>query len=344
MITHFGHFIAAIAVLFTSAAAAQTPAAAQPAEQQRTPPLAVEAFAQLPFISSAQLSPDGTRVAARVASNGNERIAVWALADPRDRPPRLIPAAGVESFVWAGDQRLLVNVATVVVINFGRGLLFPVPVRRVLVHDLQSNKTSSVTGSQGLADEVIFVDPFGRYALVSMQSEVDRPPSVHRVDLATGASVEIQPGRSGVWDWFADENGVVRVGVDYGERRTRIYYRATPDAELRLVESRRNLADDSVVETVRFVSNTDRGFIVTNAATGRFGLYEYDFAADARGAALFEHAEVDVGSAIFAPDGSPRGVVYEEDRPRVRWFDAAMGRLQQRVDTAFAGKTNTILN
>lgn len=84
--------------------------------------------------------------------------------------------------------------------------------------------------------------------------------------------------------------------------------------------------------------------IVTNAATGRFAVYNYDFATDTRGAAIFEHPEVDVTDAIFSPEGAVDGVTFEDDRPRVHWLNPAMAQLQAMIDRTFAGKTNTIIN
>lgn len=335
---------AAAALAFAAAGSAQPaeePKAAAPAEAPARFP--VEAFAELPFLSSARLSPDGSRIAARVASGGREAVGIWRLSDPRDRPPQLIDATHVQSFMWAGDDRLILNVGGTMLVRFGRTTL-PVPMRRAMVHDLRTGRTAALAESAGPSDEVIFVDPAGRYALLSMQTRIDRPPGVHRVDLDTGQSVEVQPSRSGIWSWFADSEGVVRAGVDYGERRTKLYYRATPDGELRLIDSRRNQRDDSVVDLIRFASDTSRGYIITNAETGRFALYEYDFAADARGAVLFEHPEVDVTNAVFGAGGELDGVFYEDDRPRVRWMDPELERLQRRIDGAFPGKSNTIVD
>ena len=334
---------AAAALATAAAAAAEAPDRAPSLSPGAAAPLAVEAFASLPFLSSPLLSPDGTRIAARLTVGDTERIGVWRLSDPRDRPPQLVTVANVDAFSWAGDDRLLVTVTSLLVLNFD-GLRLPVPVQRVMVHDLVADRTTALAVPGGLFEEVIFVDQIGRYVLLSSQQSDDDSPSVHRVDLATGASVEVQPSRRGVGNWFADSEGVVRVGVDYGERRTKFYYRAAAGDELRLIETRRNQLDDSVVDLVRFVADTERGLIVTNAETGRFALYEYDFANDTRGAALFEHPEVDVTSTVLAADGGVDGVFFEDDRPRFHWLNPELGRIQRMLDDAFPGKTNTILN
>ncbi len=336
----------AVAFVLSSALPAQAPApapAAPAAVAAPAGPISIEDFAQLPFLSDALLSPDGTRIAGRVSRGGSETIAIWTLSAGADQVPQRIAVAGNRAFEWASDSRLLISVNTVIVI-VGGGTLLPVPMQRVMSYDLESRKLTPLGSEAGFQQSVIFVDPAGRYVLLSNQARLDRSPNVLRVDLATGESVEVQPRQVGVWSWFADGNGAVRVGIDYGERRTRIYYRADAQAPLRLLETRRNSEDDSVVDLVRFIDNTGRGYIVTNAGTGRFGIYDYDFATNTRGAALFEHPEVNVIRGIFNRTGSLDGVAYEDDRPRVRWLNPEMARLQQRIDRTFPNHTNVIVN
>lgn len=306
-------------------------------------PIPIEDFARLPFLTDALLSPDGTRIAARVSEGGEKRIGIWTLSEGPEQTPRLIPASGGESFEWASDRRLLIQVTRLTIVVAGQTIM-PVPTRRVGVVDLDANKVTPVGPSGSITQEVIFIDPHGRYILLSTLESIRETPGVVRVDLATGDTVEVQPPRRGVWSWFADDEGVVRVGVDYGERRTRIYYRPEAQAELRLVESRRNLADDSVIDAVRFTSNTNRGFVVTNSETGRFAVYDYDFATDTLGPVRFAHAEVDVIRAIFARNGNIDGVIYEDDRLRVHWMNPQMADIQALVDRTFPGHVNQIVN
>ena len=312
-----------------------------PATVPAPPP--IEAFAQLPFLSSPLLSPDGTRVAARVASGGRQLVGIWTLSAPRDAPPELIEVPNLENFTWAGSGRLLISSLW---LNFGfsNSAFMIGPARRFLIHELNSGDQRPLEREPGMLQDVIFVDPAGRYVLLSRLDRGEDTPAVHRIDLRTGESVLVQPPVRGVWAWFADNEGVVRVGIDYGERRTRIYYRAAPTGQLSRLETRQELLDDSIVEMVRLTSASGRGILGTNAVTGRFAVYEYDFATATRGAALFEHPQVDVSSAMFAPDGSVDGFTYDDERPRVQWLNPAMARVQVRLDAALPGRTNLILN
>ena len=320
---------------------AQAPAA--PASPPASAAPAIEAFAQLPFLTAPQLSPDGTRIAARVAAQGRELVGIWTLSAPRDATPQMIEVPNLESFAWAGNQRLLIANLSIEFMFTNIAVMLG-PARRFVVHDLGTGKSEPLESTPGLLQELIFVDPSGRYVLLSKLERREQTPSVHRIDLATRESVLVQPPVRGVWNWFADGNGAVRAGIDYGERRTRIYYRANPTDPLVRLETRQDLLEDSIVESIRFVSNSGRGILGTNAVSGRFAVYEYDFATATRGAALFEHPEVDVTSVIVGSDGSVDGFTYDDDRPRVRWINPAMARVQARLDAALPGKSNIVLD
>ena len=348
-----------IAALLSLASPLAAQAPSEPAPASRAPPavapsgsaepaapadgrIPIEDFAGLPFLSEPLLSPDGTRIAGRISQEGIENIGIWTLSGGPEQEPILIASSGTQSFEWADDNKLLFTSTGVFVIMI-YGTPMPVPRQIVTSYDLRSRKLTRL-GTGGLYENIIFIDPAGRYVLLSTVENMERTPHVERVNLDTGATVEVQPPVRGVWSWFADANGVVRVGVDYGERRTRIHYRADARSPLVLIETRRNFEDDSVIDMVRFVSNTDRGIIVTNAETGRFAVYEYDFATDTRGAVLFDHPEVDVTRAVFGADGSVDGAIYEDDRPRVRWLKPELERIQSRIDRTFPGHTNMIVN
>jgi len=343
----FAAALGATALILSAPLGAQDPqpanTAAPASAENAGAPIPIEHFSALPFLTDALLSPDGRRIAARFSQEGSDGIAIWTLGEGAGQEPLRVPASGSESFQWASDTRLLITVNLIFVVVAGSAVL-PIRLQRVHSYDLEARKLTSLGPEAGFLQDVIFIDPAGRYVLLSNQERLDRSPNVLRVDLATGESVEVQRAQRGVSSWFADSEGVVRVGVDYGERRTRIYYRADAQAQLALVETRRNLADSSVIDAVRFVTNTSRGLIVTNAETGRFAVYEYDFATDARGATLFAHPEVDVTRGIFGRDGRLDGVVYEDDRPRVRWLNPELERLQARIDRTFPDHTNLILN
>jgi dipeptidyl aminopeptidase/acylaminoacyl peptidase len=340
----FERWLAAICLSLISAApTGAQPAAPAPATQPpATPaPLPIDALAALPGLSDPSLSPDGWRIVGRVTVEGKSRIAVWDLRTPEVAPHLLSPGNDQLRWLrWGGPGRLLFGVQTTA--SYDHHIM---PVTRIIAVETAGWTARMLdTGRGFLGDDVIFVDPAGAYVLVSSQPSVDQYPAVVRVDLATGASVQVQPPRTGVWNWYADSDGVVRAGVDYSDNRIRLYYRTHAGDELRRIDSRRSTQDGSVIDMIRFLRNTDRGLVVTNAVTGRFGVYSYDFATDTRGDALFEHPWADVTTALVGASGELDGVMFEDDRPRIQWINPEYQRLQATLDRALPGKTNLISN
>src|SRR5688572_13266796 len=126
---------AGVKALIVAALAALAVPAASGSTQSVEPPIPVEAFGDLPFIGEPMLSPNGTKVAARVFDGGKERVGIWD-SDSGVTPRRLISAGDYDLkwFRWAGDDRLLIGVQSIVVVY---GL--PVPVSRVMAYDLEAN-------------------------------------------------------------------------------------------------------------------------------------------------------------------------------------------------------------
>lgn len=333
---------ALLAAAFLSPASA-APLGAQPGTPPHagTEPLPVEAVAALPSLSNPALSPDGWRIAGRVLVDGQSRIAVWDLRH-RDAPPHMLSHENHELrwLRWAGPNRILLGVRTTALYS---GLTLPIT--RIIVMDVSNSSTWSVrmlrAGRGLVGDTVIHSDPDGRFILITSQPGTDDYPAVYRADLATGETEMVQRPQFGVWRWFADAQGVVRLGIDYGESRIRFYYRNAAGEDLRRIDTRRYSDDDSMIDAVRFIGS-DRSIIITNAVTGRFAAYSYDFATDTRGEAIFEHPTADISALNMGEHGNVRGVAYEDDRLRIHWIDPDYQRLQATLDRALPGKVNLI--
>jgi dipeptidyl aminopeptidase/acylaminoacyl peptidase len=322
-------------------AAAPAAHASQPGAAPGAGQIPIEALAAPAYLTDPALSGDGNRIAARLTMNDSEWIGIWDLRDPQGTRPRLLREHDydVRWLKWAGSGRLLLGV---VIRRRVEG--FDIPLTRIISLDVATWQVTPMNTGEGIfGDDVIFVDPQGTYALVSTQPTINEYPAVVRIDLATGRSTTIQRPHEGIWNWYADPSGVVRAGVDYSNDRVTLYYRSAPDQHLRRIDSRRYPQDGSVIDMIRFVGNTDRGIVVTNAVTGRFAVYDYDFTSDTRGDAIFEHPQADVTSAIVGEDGHVAGVAYEDERRRIHWIDPEYQQVQAVIDRALPGKINLIL-
>ena len=329
--------------LFLAAALAFFLAPASSSAAEPPAPIPIEAIAQLPFISDPVLSPDGTKILARISLAGTERLAIYDLAAGPSVQPKFVPMGdlSVRWFGWAGNGRVLIGYRAFVLLL---GIL-PLPATRLRSYDIQANTMVELGNNRGfLGDDVIFTDPDGRYILLSAQDDLADTPSVERVDLATGKGVEVQRKKSGVLNWFADSGGTVRGGISYGEKAWNIYYR-NPEGEMVRAGTGRFSAEESAVDSIQLLTGSDAGVIVTNGPTGRFGAYNYQFGSSSIGTPIFEHGEVDVTGVQISSDGKQvAGVTYEDDRKRVKWLIPKLQSLQAQIDRTFKGKDNRIVN
>lgn len=301
------------------------------------PKIPIANFAALPTLFKPLLSPDGHRIAARRAADGATTI-ILLNADRPDTVAKGIPIGkvNVAGLTWAGNQRLLLTVQSTYEING-----FDFPFRRLIAIDVETGGSRVVDRrSRGMyAGDVLYTDPTGSWALVAGQDDIQSYPSVKRVDLATGDATVVEKSRIDVWDWYADEKGVVRAGIAYDGSRWTIWYRDKPEEKLRAIRGKFPKDDDSTVD--RFIFRGDNSWVVTNERTGRFGLYKYDLKTQTMGQPIFENPDVDLDDVFYnSITGEVSAVEYQDDRSRVFWLEPAMKTLQTRIDKALPDSVN----
>jgi dipeptidyl aminopeptidase/acylaminoacyl peptidase len=294
-------------------------------------------FAALPALFKPLLSPDGHRIAARRKADGATTIIILN-ADKPETVAKGLPLgkAHVAGLTWAGNQRLLLTVQSTYKI-YG----YDFPFRRLIAIDVDTGGSRVVDRrSRGMyAGDVLYTNPTGNWALVAGQDDIQSYPSVKRVDLATGDATVVEKSRPDVWDWYADDKGVVRAGIAYDGSRWTIWYRDKPEEKLRAIRGKFPKNDDSTVD--RFIFRGDNSWVVTNERTGRFSLYKYDLKTQTVGQPIFENPDVDLDDVYYDPiTGEVSAVEYQDDRARVFWLEPDMKALQARIDRALPDSVN----
>lgn len=294
-------------------------------------------FAALPVLRKPMLSPDGRRIAARATVNGQSTLVVLDANQPEAAVRNVALGDTILAELhWAGSQRLLLTVLTI-----GRVGPQTLPFFRLIAVDLWTGKSRVVDGnSEGMiAGDVLFTHPDGSWALVASQDDISSYPSVKRVDLATGRASLVEKARTDVWEWYADDKGVVRAGIGREGKRWTLWYRDQPDEKMRKIRAKIDTDDDSAID--KFIFRGGNSWVVTNERTGRFGLYRYDVATGAVGAAIFEHPTVDLDDVLYDPaTGEVNAITYQDDRERTTWLDPEMKALQAKLDRALPGNVN----
>ncbi|MGN6817842.1 MAG: alpha/beta hydrolase family protein [Sphingomonas sp.] len=330
---------AALLPAFTAAIAQEAkPATSAPATAPSGPPPAA-AFAQLPFIESPVLSPDGTRVAARIAIQGKMRLAIIPLADTSKI--KLIDPGDFDlnDWMWVNNDWLLLRA----------GEMQPVQgdswyVRRAFGVRADGGKINVLAlpeTAQG-GDDVLWVAHDGSpRALIAMQTSiyVNEPgfwPQVRDFDISTGKSKLVQSSMTDVMNWSADTAGTIRLGIAYDDdrRSSRALYRSQPGASLRTID--RAKGPNASLNTLPALILPQSGqAIAIDDDDGYDAVYNYDLDTMKIGAKIFDVPGYDIDGAIPDPTGTRLlGFRYTDTRPRTKWLDPKLVEIQGDLDKA----------
>ena len=299
------------------------------------PVIPASSFAARSPFSSTSLSPDGRAIVTKAIVDGEQYVALID-ADKRTLLARYSVGEDndIEWIEWAGPDKLIVSLS-----SMGRYDREDVLFTRLALIDLVRKETSMLGDKFRTidGDNVIHIAKDGSFALVAVQRTIYQYPSVVRFELVADGDVSVV-GRAieGVWDWYADDAGVVRLGLGYKNRALRIHYRAGPDDRFRLIEKiKEGEFEEKFWDVRQIVSGSDRGYVLREGANGRVGLYLFDFATREAIETVYEHPEQDL-EAVAMRDGKPLGVFYTDDRDRVHWFDEEYDSMYRALGGALA--------
>ena len=294
------------------------------------------------LITGPELSPDGTRLLAMLNTTGKAILGIIAVAGGEVRTFALPKGYEMVSYRWAGDDKVLISLGKTADL-FGTEVFMT----RLVSYDLPTREIRFIgqrdQGPEG--DDILYVDPDGKWMLLSIQKSVFDYPSVFRVDLVTGDMKEVVKQRDDVWEWYADNAGVVRAGVGFSENKWSMVYRAAADGPFRKVGSARYDDPKASLGLMRFARGSDQGYILSSEKTGRDALYRFNFATLELGELVFQSPTNDISNVVLSDDGSGvRAAFYTDDRDRVEWFDPEMKETQAALDQAVKGKEAWIVS
>ena len=300
------------------------PAAASPAEPP-PPPIAVGHFAKRPAFWDAKLSPNGAMFSFMRHSNGEVQFVITDTASGKlVRALAADPADELEWYRWVTNDKLLLAVST-------PGEFFREEVRytRLILVEVSTGVMTRLFARSDVVegDNVIHVAEDGSYVLVAIQQTIYDYPSVLRHELKPGGKITVvQEPRDGVWNWVADDQGVVRMGTGWFEDRFKVYYRSGAGENLKLV-ARLKESDtvDRYWDALSIVTGSDEGYVLSEGENGRVGLRRVNFSTREVIETVYEHPEWDLDS-VTLKDGKPFAAYYTAERDEVHWFDPAVAK------------------
>lgn len=334
--------LAIAAGLMASATAAQDHDATSTPDAGQAPYDAA-VFAKSPLLQSPKLSPDGQRLLFSTRRDGKLFVVFRSLTDPELKPVLIPEKLDLNWYRWAGNNRVLISVSQTVP-------WFGDEARKsfLMAVDTATMKIEFIgRATQGLeGDDLLYVDPSGDWALLSIQETAYDYPAVFKVRFDTGRLSQVQVPFDNIWEWYADNSGVVRIGISYGAQKWTLHYRTGENGKWKKLVSV-SYDDENragLIEALRVVSGTDKGYVLAARDNGRYALHQYDFATQTIGDRVFGLDQYDVEDFDLDADGTPSAVYYTDDRPRVRWFDPAQQSLQENVEQALGSRHGTLVS
>ena len=333
-------------VLLAGAPVVSASAQTAPATQVRT----AEAFAALPGIIGPKLSPGGRSLATRISKDGSTYLMIMPIDGSA---PALVPTRGndLNWWRWVNDDWLVVGIGAKQ--PFGDG--HEAYVTRALGVSADGKTVNPLLerlrdlGQQG--DDMIWQASDGSpRVLVSVQRSIYSDdikfwPQVYEVNVATGRFKLLVDSHEGVFEWVADANGAVRLGV--GANRSgdqdRILYRGPNQANFRNFPGKDGAGEDA--KYPRTILADGRGIALADDANGYSALYEYDLGTMQPGRLIHGTPGYDIaGFRIDAAQTKLLGVDVTEASATTRWLDPAMQALQAEINQLVKGASGSIVS
>jgi dipeptidyl aminopeptidase/acylaminoacyl peptidase len=341
---HFLQLAASAAAFSAVSARAQGPAAAAPAG-----PRPAADFASLPFMDNPALSPDGSKVAARLAVKGEQYFAILSVFG-NARPAIVLPGKNdINWWRWVNNDWLVLGIAAVESLE---GVDFYV--RRVLGVSADGkilNQIANRDAGEG-ADDVIWIASDGTPRIrLSLQRSVYYQeegfwPEVIEADVSTGKSSPVVRAEKGVTEWYADGTGTVRIGVGYAldGRNQQLLYRERDGANFHIVDRASTRKSEHLIVPVLFLPEPGQAIAIDNP-DGFDAVYKLDLKTMALGDKLFGAPGYDV-DGIIADAARTRllGVRVTEEAPKVHWLDPELAEVQAAIDKSVPGRRARILS
>jgi len=324
------------AFLMTGSVFAKTPPpVVAPVVTAPTAPPSVEAFASLPFVERAALSPDGNHIAGIFGVAGEQKIVIMPLVGGASKTIILGVPDGTQPgrVLWVNNDNIIVSLTGLLPVETDRWYV----TRLLAVNRINGKHTKLLWDMNGQnAGDVLSVPNDGsNEILVAAQDTIysNFPgfwPTVYRVDVTNGKKRRVVIGREGVFDWGADHLGQLRVGVGYsdGGLTSRLIYRRSNAEALRVVDKANYKRDEVLTVPFLYLPGGDNALVMRDNDAGRTSIFEVDLATQKTVRTIFEPEQGDVEGAITSNDGKLLGAYTTDKKNPIVWFDPDLADLQ----------------
>ncbi len=314
-----------------------------------------EQFFHNPFLASVEVSPDGSKIAALLSSDGQERIVVRDLSGGQARPIVGLPdpEARFRWLRWANDTRILYSVEEPL-----RSRAPPPRPRRSRLYAIDSDGSRQEHLARNWAKFLLIgrgefqfednlvdnLEDDPEHVLMAIRKPTDAYPGVYQLEVNGGGVKPIVLERHGIVVWHTDQHGVVRAGQGYEYEEFQVVARRSGEDDFFEIAEYGHGGD--WLDFEGFSADRDRIYVSKPTDAGFSALYEYDLAKKSLGRHVFATPGYDVpGWLEFS--GTPEkltAVGYFAEGYERHFLDEDARSRQATLDRALPGTFNRIVS
>ena len=301
------------------------------------------AFGQLPLFETPQLSPDGTRIAAKAAVNGQQVLVIVPVGADGKPVVAAVGKSQIDWVRWANNDRLLVSLGAD---DTSEGKQHAFRITRLVSIDRNGGNPVKLNWQPGaqFGDQVIDrghskdSDVLLSSSTTMYPSEDGYFPAAVSVNVATGRLRTLVHGRDPIFSWSADSAGAVRAGFGYvpSINAARLIYRRT-DSEAFTTIARAKLNKDERLPSPVLIRPGSDVAVLIGERNDHAAVIDYDLQTGIDGATIWSNPKYDAETVILSSGGSDvAGVYFTADREKVDWLDPELAKLQADLDKSVA--------
>ncbi len=313
-------------------------------------------FGELPFISDAEISPDGASVAMVQAGDGKTLIVFYDLVGEGAPVAVELGESRPRDIVWGNHEKLLMRATKTIELttNAGKkkyefGQYFSIDRHDgSIVQMMNGSDAFNLIIGAGALFHSMPDDP--RHVLIAQfdpsRSGARRGYNLYLADLYTGRERLFEKGEPETIDWIIDEDANVVGRVDFDNtKEERVIYKRQPDSSrYKEVARYREPPGEGVKITIAGAGKSPlRPVARSYNGSDKLSVFEYDLANGAISTPLFQSATYDVNYTIYDPNtGRVIGANYIDDFQRNVFFDDRRRSLFEALSAALPAAAITL--
>ena len=323
----------------------------EPATSETAPLVPLEAFAALPNLDQAKLSPDGDRIAYLISNGGQQQLQIQGLSSQQAIAVPPLRDTEIITFYWANKDIVLMSLGTETrrfkasrVTQESKLISFNVNTHESKWLGKPKNpRIKDGIGQRASQFEQIrdFLPGDPEHILVELDFELDTFSSVYKINVRSGRRQLIQGGRKGIQNWYTDNAHNVRLGMGYslqGKRYAR--FRDTDKGWIDL----EGLTWSDTYSFKDFTQSSDTIYVSGPTRYGTKGLFKLSLSSGKIVQTLFAHERVDYSHMLFHPISQQvvGAAYFEEGLQQNLYFDPELKAIQQSLEAIINGASISI--